>query len=69
MCFLQLQRIVILQSMIILRHKIGLKSYHKSISILQIDFSQLSEATKKFFDVAFPRSVRQSSEIYTATHA
>ena len=36
-------------------------TYHKSISILQVDFAQFSVATEKFIDVAFPRAVWQSS--------
>ena len=42
--------------------------YHKSIAILQVDFSQSSVAAEELFDIALPRTVRQSSQIYTASH-
>lgn len=42
--------------------------YHKSVSVFQVDLSQFSEAAEEFLYVAFPRSVRQPSQINTAAH-
>ena len=66
---IQIKRLLYSRFIIDIIKKDKKESHHKSVSILQVDFSQFSITAKEFLNIPLPGAVRQPSEVNAAAHA